>query len=83
MEIAELQRKLGVAGDDIALINMRFDESQCMYSGQSLHIHFCDILEYAWLQMVLPLLMFFEQSRPGPRSRPGVAMRLPKRHRLS
>ena len=42
-DIAELQRKLDVAGDDIALINMRLDESQGMYSGQSLHIHFCDI----------------------------------------
>ena len=43
MDIVELQRKLDVAGDDIVLINMRLDESQGMYSGQSLHIHFCDI----------------------------------------
>ena len=43
MEVAELQRKLDVAADDIALINMRLDELQGMYSGQSLHIHFCDI----------------------------------------
>ena len=34
MEIAELQRKLDVAGDDLALINMRLDESQGMHSGQ-------------------------------------------------
>ena len=39
-DIAELQRKLDVAGDDIALINMRLDESQGMYSKQSFHIHF-------------------------------------------
>ena len=38
MEIADLQRKLDVAGDDIALINMRLDESQGMYSGQSSNI---------------------------------------------
>ena len=37
-DIAELQRKLDVAGDDIALINMRLDESQGMYSGQSPYI---------------------------------------------
>ncbi len=37
-DIAELQRKLDVAGDDIALINMRLDESQGMYSGQSSYI---------------------------------------------
>ena len=42
-DIAELQRKLDVAGDDIALINMRLDESQGMYSEQSLHIHVCNI----------------------------------------
>ena len=42
-DIAKLQRKLDVARDDIALINMRLDESQGMYSGQSLHIRFCDI----------------------------------------
>ena len=30
--IAELQQKLDVAGDDIALINMRLDKSQGMYS---------------------------------------------------
>ena len=42
-DIAELQRKLDVAGDDIALINMRLDESQGMYSEQSFHIHFCNI----------------------------------------
>ena len=33
-EVAELQRKLDVAGDDLALINMRLDESQGMYSVQ-------------------------------------------------
>ena len=43
MEIAEVQRKLDVAGDDLALINMRLDESQGMYSEQSLHIHVCNI----------------------------------------
>ena len=43
MEIANLQQKLGVSGDDLALINMRLDESQGMYSEQSLGIHFCDI----------------------------------------
>ena len=37
MDIAELQRKLDVAGDDLALINMRLDESQGMYLGQSLY----------------------------------------------
>ena len=85
MEIAELQRKLDVAGDDIALINMRLDESQGMYSEQSFHIHFswykhdakiC-MLEYAWLQMVLPPLKFFEQNLLGPRSKPEKARRLP------
>ena len=35
MEISELQQKLDVAGEDLALINMRLDESQGMYSGQS------------------------------------------------
>ena len=40
-DIAKLQRKLDVAGDDITLINMRLDESQGMYSEQSFHIHFC------------------------------------------
>ena len=43
MDIAELQRKLDMAGEDIALINVRLDESQGMYSEQSLGIHFCDI----------------------------------------
>ena len=42
-DIAELQRKLDVAVDDIALINMHLDESQGMYLGHSLHIHFYDI----------------------------------------
>mgnify|MGYP005831221981 CR=1 FL=1 len=42
-DIAELQGNLDVVGDDITLINMRLDESQGMYSEQSLHIHFCDI----------------------------------------
>ena len=42
MDIAELQRKLDVAGDDLALINMRLDESQGMYSEQSPYI-FCGI----------------------------------------
>ena len=35
MDIAELQRKLDVAGDDLALINMRLDESRGMYLGKS------------------------------------------------
>ena len=43
MDIVELQRKLDVAGDDIALVNMRLDESQGMYLEQSFHIHFCNI----------------------------------------
>ena len=38
MEIAELQGKLDVAGDDLALINTRLDESQGMYSEQSSYI---------------------------------------------
>ena len=38
IDIAELQRKLDVAGDDLALINMRLDESQGMYLGQSPYI---------------------------------------------
>ena len=38
MEIAELQRKLDVAGDGLALINMCLDDSQGMYSGQSSYI---------------------------------------------
>ena len=38
--VAELQQKLDIAEDDIALINMHLDESQGMYLGQSLHIHF-------------------------------------------
>ncbi len=38
MEIADLQRKLDVAGDDLALINMRLDELQDMYLGQSSYI---------------------------------------------
>ena len=37
-EVAEMQRKLDVAGDDIALINKHLDESQGMYLGQSLCI---------------------------------------------
>ena len=42
-DIAELQRKLDVARDDSTLINMRLDESQGMYSEQSLYIHVCNI----------------------------------------
>ena len=38
MEIADLQQKLDVAGDDLALIHMHLDESQGMYSGQSSYI---------------------------------------------
>ena len=38
MEIADLQWKLDVVGDDLALINMRLDEAQGMYSGQSSYI---------------------------------------------
>ena len=38
MEIAELQQKIDVAGDDLALINMRLDELQGMYSVQSPYI---------------------------------------------
>ena len=38
MEIAELQQKIDAAGDDLALINMRLDESQGMYSGQSPYV---------------------------------------------
>ena len=37
-DIAELQRMLDVARDDITLINMRLDESQGMYSVQSPYI---------------------------------------------
>ena len=33
MDMVELQRKLDVAGDDIALINMCLDASQGMYPG--------------------------------------------------
>ena len=33
MEIADLQQKLDVAGDNLALINIRLDESLGMYSG--------------------------------------------------
>ena len=38
VDIAKLQRKLDVARDDLALINMRLDESQGMYSVQSSYI---------------------------------------------
>ena len=33
MEIADVQRKLDVAGDDLALINMRLDESKVCIRG--------------------------------------------------
>ena len=36
-EVAELQRKLDTAEDDIALINRRLDDSQGMFGGHSLH----------------------------------------------
>ena len=34
---------MDIAEDDIALINRRVDESQGMYSEQSLHIRVCNI----------------------------------------
>ena len=37
MEVAELQRKLDIAEDDVALINRRLDDSQGMYFEHSLH----------------------------------------------
>lgn len=37
MGLAELQRKLDVAGDDIALIKRRLDDSQGVYFEHSLH----------------------------------------------
>ena len=37
MEVAELQRKLDIAEDDIALINRRLDDSQGIYFEHSLH----------------------------------------------
>ena len=42
-EVADLQHKIDEADNDIALINRRLDDVQRMYSGQSLHIHSCDI----------------------------------------
>ena len=36
-EVAELQQKLDIAEDDIALINRRLDDSQGMYFEHSLH----------------------------------------------
>ena len=36
-EVAELQRKLDIAEDDIALINRRLDDSQGIYVEHSLH----------------------------------------------
>ena len=43
MEEAELQRKLDIAEDDIALINRRLDDSQGMYVEHSLHQCACDV----------------------------------------
>ena len=42
-EIADLQHKIDEADTDIALINRHLDETQGMYSEQSLHIHVCNI----------------------------------------
>ena len=36
-EVADLQRKLDVADDDITLINRRLEEAQGMFVGQSLY----------------------------------------------
>ena len=36
-EVADLERKLDVASEDITLIHKRLDESQGMYLGQSLY----------------------------------------------
>ena len=43
MEVAELQRKLDIAGDDIALINRRLDDSQGIYFEHSLHQCSCNV----------------------------------------
>ena len=40
-EVAELQRKLDIAEDDIALINRRLDDSQGIYFEHSLHQYAC------------------------------------------
>ena len=42
-EVVDLERKLDMAGDDIALINRRLDESQGMYFGGSLYALAYDI----------------------------------------
>ena len=42
-EVAELQRKLDIAEDDIALINMRLDDSQGIYFEYSLHHCACNV----------------------------------------
>ena len=42
-KVAELQRKLDIAEDDIALINRRLDDSQGIYFEHSLHQCACDV----------------------------------------
>ena len=42
-EVAELQRKLDIAEDDIALINRRLDDSQGIYFEHSLHQCACNL----------------------------------------
>ena len=37
LEVTELQRKLDIVEDDIALINRRLDDSQGIYFEHSLH----------------------------------------------
>ena len=42
-EVAELQQKLDIAEDDIALINRRLDDSQGIYFEHSLHQYACNL----------------------------------------
>ena len=42
-EVTELQRKLDIAEDDIALINRRLDNSQGVYFKHSLHQCACNL----------------------------------------
>ena len=42
-EVTELQRKLDIAEDDIALINRRLDDSQGIYCNHSLHQCACNV----------------------------------------
>jgi hypothetical protein len=38
IEVARLKQKLDVVDDDLTLINMRLDEAQGMFLGQSVYV---------------------------------------------